>query len=77
VNSWSMPRGGAARARNPVQARTVMERLLEGKLTFTPIDTDEGKRYRIEGRVSLGRTTGNPRRSRSALFRVSPGGHSK
>jgi site-specific DNA recombinase len=41
-------------ARNPAQARTVMERLLEGKLTFTPIETEDGKRYRIEGRVSLG-----------------------
>ena len=31
-----------------------MERLLEGKLTFTPMETDEGKRYLVEGRLSLG-----------------------
>jgi hypothetical protein len=28
-------------SRNPAAARKVMEKVLEGKLTFTPIETDE------------------------------------
>jgi hypothetical protein len=42
-------------ARNPREARKVIERLLDGgKLTFTPLQTEQGKRYQIEGRVTLG-----------------------
>jgi hypothetical protein len=62
--------------RNPEQARTVMERLLEGKLTFTPIETDEGKRYRIEGRVSLERTLEIPADPTAPYFEC-PQGDSK
>jgi hypothetical protein len=37
-------------ARNPREARKVIERLLDGgKLTFTPLQTEQGKRYQIEG----------------------------
>lgn len=40
--------------RNPREARK-LERLLDGgKLTFTPLQTEQGKRYQIEGRVTLG-----------------------
>jgi hypothetical protein len=39
--------------RNPQEARTVIERVLDGKLAFTPIETAEGKRYRVEGRAAL------------------------
>ena len=61
--------------RNPEQARTVMERLLEGKLTFTPIQTDDGKRYRIEGRVSLGEALQIPA-DPSAPYSLRPQGDS-
>jgi hypothetical protein len=40
--------------RNPQSARKVMERVLDGKLTFSPVESNDGKRYRIEGPVTLG-----------------------
>lgn len=40
--------------RNPQEARKVIEHVLDGKLTFTPIETAEGKRYRVEGRATPG-----------------------
>lgn len=41
-------------ARGPEGARRAMQSLLEGPLTFTPIDTIKGRRYRVEGRVTTG-----------------------
>lgn len=41
--------------RNPEQARHVIETLLAGPLVFTPMDTPEGKRYRIQAEASLDR----------------------
>ncbi|WP_437994738.1 recombinase family protein [Sorangium sp. So ce185] len=39
--------------RNPEEARKALETILGGPLRFTPIETPEGKRYRIEGVVAL------------------------
>ena len=39
--------------RNPAEARKVMETVLDGPLTFTPIRTQEGPRYEIRGPLSL------------------------
>ena len=44
--------------RNPTEARRALEALLDDKLTFTPIETPEGRRYQIEG----------PLRVQGALF---------
>jgi len=38
----------------PQDARRFLERLLDGSLTFTPVETWKGRRYRIEGQASLG-----------------------
>lgn len=41
--------------RNTTEARKALEALLQGPLAFTPIELPEGgKRYRIEGRASVG-----------------------
>lgn len=40
-------------ARHPEEARRALEALLVGPLTFTPVDTPEGKRFLIEGRIQL------------------------
>jgi hypothetical protein len=39
--------------RNPDEARKVMEAMLKGPITFTPIETSDGKRYRIRGAVAI------------------------
>ncbi|MGH7281418.1 MAG: recombinase family protein, partial [Polyangiaceae bacterium] len=39
---------------NQDDARNVVESLLDGPLTFTPIETSEGKRYQVEGRITTG-----------------------
>lgn len=39
--------------RNPAEARKALETLLHGPLRFTPVETAEGKRYRVEGEVGL------------------------
>ena len=39
--------------RNPVEGRRVLEALLTGPLRFSPMDTPEGKRFRIEGEMGL------------------------
>jgi len=43
----------ALMGRNPDEARKALETLLNGPLRFTPIETPEGKRYRVEGEVGL------------------------
>ncbi len=40
--------------RNPQEARRLMEALLKGKLTFTPTERPAGRRYRVEGKLTLG-----------------------
>ncbi|WP_437948612.1 hypothetical protein WME98_49860 [Sorangium sp. So ce296] len=48
------PGGGVAMLeRSPEEARKALETILGGPLRFTPIETPEGKRYRIEGAVAL------------------------
>ena len=42
-----------AMERNPQEARRVLEALVSGPLRFTPIETTDGKRYKIEGEVGL------------------------
>jgi hypothetical protein len=41
--------------RNPTEARKALEALLQGPLSFAPVELPEGgKRYRIEGSATLG-----------------------
>ena len=40
--------------RNPTEARQVIEAVLDKPLTFTPVETAEGKRYEIKGMTSFG-----------------------
>jgi DNA invertase Pin-like site-specific DNA recombinase len=40
--------------RNPVEARRVLEALLDGPLTFEPFENSEGRRFRIRGSAALG-----------------------
>ncbi|WP_437932567.1 hypothetical protein WMF37_25975 [Sorangium sp. So ce291] len=39
--------------RNPEEGRRALETILGDPLRFTPIETREGKRYRIEGVIAL------------------------
>jgi hypothetical protein len=48
--------------RDREEARKVVEALLDGPATFTPIETAEGRRYKVEGRIATG-----------ALLQVLPG----
>jgi hypothetical protein len=41
--------------RNSEEARMAMEAVFEGPLTFTPVDTPDGKRFRIQGQASVGK----------------------
>jgi hypothetical protein len=54
----------------PGDARRFLERLLDGKLTFTPVETWKGRRYKIEGKASLGGLVRLP----ETLFKASPEG---
>jgi site-specific DNA recombinase len=36
------------------EARKIVEALLDGPATFAPIETPEGKRYKVEGRIATG-----------------------
>lgn len=40
--------------RNPEEARKAVGALLDGPLTFTPVETEGGKRYEIQGSVATG-----------------------
>lgn len=40
--------------REPAEARKIVEALLDGPLKFRPIETTEGKRYEITGRIATG-----------------------
>ncbi len=42
-------------AGHPGEARKALEAILHGPLTFTPVEVDGGKRYRVEGSVLVGR----------------------
>ncbi len=46
--------------RGPQEARAAMEKLLDGKLTFTPTESASGRFYEIEGRLALGRVLRAP-----------------
>ncbi|MGH7436881.1 MAG: hypothetical protein ACRENE_14510, partial [Polyangiaceae bacterium] len=48
--------------RDTQEARKVVEALLDGPVTFTPMETPEGRRYKVEGRIATG-----------ALLQVLPG----
>lgn len=59
-------------ARNPEEARRVVETVFSGPLRFTPVEQDGAKRYRIQGEASIPRMlTGAPSCTNSA----SPAGH--
>jgi hypothetical protein len=40
--------------RNPGEARTALEALLAGPLSCAPIESPEGKRYAITGKIAVG-----------------------
>jgi site-specific DNA recombinase len=40
--------------RNPNEGRVALEALLDGQLSFRPIETPDGKRYEITGKIALG-----------------------
>ena len=40
--------------RNPVEARNAIEAIVGGPLRFVPIETGQGKRYRIQGPMAAG-----------------------
>ena len=40
--------------RDPEGARKVVEALLDGPATFTPIETPDGRRYKVAGRIATG-----------------------
>ena len=42
-------------AQNPREARAVLSTIFDGKITFTPIEMPEGKRFQVEGSASTGR----------------------
>ena len=39
---------------NPDEARVALEALLDRPLSFAPIETEEGKRYAITGKIAVG-----------------------
>lgn len=49
--------------RNPEEARQVIRALLRGPLRFKPIEVPDGKRYRIEGEVSVAGILGGGERT--------------
>jgi DNA invertase Pin-like site-specific DNA recombinase/ribosomal protein L34E len=62
-----------AMARNPEEARRVLETLLWGPLRFTPVETTDGKRYKIEGELGLDAMLTADRPASAGLF-ASPAG---
>jgi hypothetical protein len=40
--------------RNPREARVALDALLEGPLSFAPVQTPEGKRYAVTGKIAVG-----------------------
>ncbi len=42
-----------AAAMEPSKARALVERIFDGKLTATPVETEDGPRFLIEGTASL------------------------
>jgi hypothetical protein len=40
--------------KNPEDARRALEALLDGPLSFKPIETDDGQRYEISGKLAVG-----------------------
>jgi predicted RNase H-like nuclease (RuvC/YqgF family) len=60
-------------SRNPKRAREALQAVLIDKLTFRPVETADGKRYEVTGRLVVG---GIFRLPAEALMIASPGGHS-
>jgi site-specific DNA recombinase len=61
--------------RNPYEARKALETILGGPLRFTPIETPEGKRYRIEGVIALEVVVAVEGNQARAIQGASPAGH--
>ena len=62
--------------RRPEDARRALERLLVGPLTMSPVETPEGRRYRVSGKTGLGSMDGVPSGIRTrvtALKGLGPG----
>jgi hypothetical protein len=43
-----------ARCGNPKRAREALEALLDGKMVFEPVETPEGRRYEVTGKLVAG-----------------------
>jgi hypothetical protein len=61
----------AALARNPEDARKVLQAVLAGPLRVSPVDLPNGRRFQIEGAAAVGRLLAVDENPNSA----SPGGH--
>src|SRR5262249_22172929 len=61
----------AVLSRNPARAREALQALLVDKLVFTPIETSEGRRYEVTGRLAIG---GLLRLQAGSVLVASPGG---
>ena len=42
-------------AKSPKEARDVLSTIFDGRITFTPVEVPEGKRFQLEGQASTGR----------------------
>lgn len=60
--------------RNPDEGRKALETILGGPLRFTPIETPEGKRYKIEGVVALETVVAVESKPTRAIQEASPAG---
>jgi hypothetical protein len=40
--------------RSPEEARRVLETLITGPMTFTPVETADGRRYQVDAELSIG-----------------------
>ncbi len=60
--------------RNPDEGRKALETILEGPLWVTPIETPEGKRYKIEGVVALDTVVAVESKPTRAIQEASPAG---
>jgi len=58
-------------ARHPAQARQIARKLVEGRLTLTPLQDDRGRFYEVKGQGTLGRVLAG---TFLAKAMVTPGG---
>jgi hypothetical protein len=75
VEVWGRSRAaGAMLERNPDEGRKALETILGGPLRFTPIETPDGKRYKIEGVIALETVVAVESNQPRAIQTASPAG---